>query len=325
MPLETTDIITSDPLPQAGDFLVYPWLYPGRLCLMVGPTNIGKTTLTLEVLAQLFKGGHLWDRYPAKTIDTVLYLHAEHTLATLQETAKARGDIVPGSIHVVHDFGPNGPALLDSQGRITSLYSDLKDLVLKLKPNLIIAEPISAFIGTSENDNREARAVVYMLANLGALTNAAVLTHHHVGKSAFDPEHIRPEGIATGEARGAMAFEDAAEVVIYLKRARKGTKDSPSNQMTVSTPKSKGFPISPVTLTFDEDTLSYTHVKQPFAERDLIAIYDRMRKYPLESTSDMMNYFASLWQCSLTKVALMMKRASRVGLLPAKDHQEPSH
>lgn len=313
MPFISTDIISKEPQTQVSDFLIYPWLRPGRLCLMVGPTNIGKTTLTLELISQILKGDHLWDRYPAKQIEKVLYLHAEHTIATLQESATLRGDIPSGAITVVHEFGDGGPALLDMNSRPTPCFYELKRFVADFQPNLIIAEPISAFIGTSENDNHAARMVVSMLANLGASVNAAVLTHHHVGKAAFNPEFAKPEGIAAGEARGAMAFEDAAESIIYLKRT--GKKEQ--NHMRIETPKAKGFPIAPVTIAFDEDTLSYTHVPQPFQERDLISIYDRVRKHPGETNTDLINYFRSLWTCTPNKVVLMMRRAVKVGLLPS--------
>lgn len=309
--LKLVDLVSQTPYPQASDFLVYPWLAPGRLCLMVGPTNIGKTTLTLEIISQLSKGEMLWGRYPAKKINKVLYLHAEHTIATLQEAANGRGDIPENLVSVVHEFGDSGPSLLDINGRPTPLYTTLRALVAEVKPDLIIAEPISAFIGTNENDNREARTVVYMLANLGASVNAAVLTHHHVGKAHFDPERSKPEGIASGEARGAMAFEDAAECVIYLKRT--GKKEE--NHLRIETPKAKGFPISPCTLSFDEDTLSYNHVPLPLQERDLIAIYERIRKYPTEKATDLINYFKSLWKCTPNKVSLMIKRATKVGLI----------
>lgn len=318
MSLAITDLITDALPPQASDFLVYPWLYPGRLTLMVGPTNIGKTTLTLEILAQLTKGDHLWDRYPAKQISRVLYLHAEHTLATLQEAANRRADIPKGVVQVIHDFGANGPSIIDAAGRPAPLYLELRKFCQDFQPELIIAEPISAFIPTNENDNREARTVVCLLADLGALCGAAVLTHHHVGKSHFDADHPKPEGIAAGEARGAMAFEDASESVVYLKRVSSKSKDQ-SMQVRIETPKAKGFPISPVTLSFNQDTLTYEHVTIPFQERDIIAIYDRMRKYPNEKITDLIAYFAALWNRSNTTIMLMIRRAERVGLIKRQE------
>ena len=310
--LATTDIITTDPLPQVSDYLIFPWLLPGRLTLMTGPTDIGKTTLTLELVAACLRGGHVWERYPCRQVERVLYLHGEHTLATLQEAAKARGDIPPQAVEVIHDFGPLGSSLVENCKPNSPLIRDLKEVILRIQPQLIIAEPISAFLGMSENDNREVRMVINILSSLGELTNAAVLTHHHVSKAYFNPENSHSSDTATGESRGAMAFEDAAERVIYLKRQiSKGT-----TYLKLETPKAKGFPVSPVTLSFDEDMLTYSHVPEPFQERDLIAIYDRRRRYPTETVRDMIAYFRSVWKgASNSKLILMLKRAQRVGLL----------
>jgi len=306
--LTTVDLLSPAPLPKASDYLVYPWLMPGRLTLMVGATEIGKTTLTLEIIAQLSKGGHLWDRYPARKITSVLYLHAEHSLHTVQEAAAVRNDIPPGLVNVVHEFGPIGSSLLEDGKPNLLLIKEIRNTIDKLSPNLIIAEPISAFLGVSENDNREARAVISILTSFGNQCNAAVLTHHHVGKSHFDPDHLRTPGIPVGVARGAQAFEDAAEKVIYLKRTKV------EGQLRLETPKPKGYPVSPVTLSFDEDTLSYHHIPQ-FTKPDLIAVYNHRRSLPDLTLTDCVEVLRQQWKCSNEKVWLLVRRCQRLGLL----------
>jgi RecA-family ATPase len=194
------------------------------------------------------------------------------------------------------------------------LINSIRQTIEATKPQLIIAEPISAFIGGDENDNREARAVVSILTNLAAGAGAALLTHHHFGKSHFDPNHQRQAGLPTGEARGAMAFEDAAERVIYLKRVSQKDKER-SPHIRLETPKSKGFPVMPVTLGFDDDTLTYTYIPYVKQERDLIAMYDRRRRFPDEPIRNLIEHFRVAWECSPNKVMLMLKRARRVGLI----------
>lgn len=315
--LNTVDLLSPAPLPKASDYLVYPWLMPGRLTLMVGATEIGKTTLTLEIIAQLSKGGHLWGRYPSKKITSVLYLHAEHSLHTVQEAATVRNDIPPRLVHVVHEFGPTGSSLLDNGKPNLPLIKSLREIIIHVKPNLLIAEPISAFIGISENDNREARAVVSILTSLGSQCNAAILTHHHVGKSHFNPDHVRTPGIPVGEARGAQAFEDAAEKVIYLRRTKI------EGQVRLETPKPKGYPVAPVSLAFNEDTLSYHYIPQ-FSKPELLAVYNHRREHPDLTLTACVEALRLQWKCSNEKVWLLIRRCQRLALLDSAGNPCPS-
>lgn len=306
MALKTVDLMDAPPPPQASDYLIYPWLQPGRLTLMVGATEAGKTTLTVEMLAACAKGERLFNRYPTKKIHSVLYLHAEHSIYTVQEIAQKRGDIPHDLVTVIHEFGGYGSAMIQDQRPNIALLREIGEIADKIKPSLIIAEPISAFLASSENDNKEARMLIQILTSLGAKYHAAVLTHHHFGKSAFDPEHHRPAGIPTGEARGAMAFEDAAERVLYLKRD--------SSHVKIETPKPKGYPVSPVHLKRDEDTLKYTLFSDA-PSPDVVGLCSFIRSSSPAHKSVLTKQFATSWKCPEAYISQLFKRAENLGLV----------
>lgn len=311
--LPTLDAARSKTLPQVSDYLVYPWLLPGRLTLMVGPSNVGKTTLTLEIIANALKGTHLWHRYPCRKISRILYLHAEHTVETLQEMVAVRGDIPENTVQVIHDFGTLTPRLIEDGKPRFALVNEILSNVADWQPQLIIFEPISAFVGVSENDNAAVRTLVNTMAAIGAACKAAVLTHHHLGKPRLDAQGHPLEPKDQGEARGAAAFEDAAECVVYLRKADAGE----SQRIRIETSKIKGFPITPILVSFDPDTLSYSHVPQPFMERDLIALYNWKRLNPGASVRDTIEYFRGVWKGTRdAKIILLLRRAARVGLVP---------
>lgn len=318
MALEPVDLISNIILTPASEYLIYPWLLPGRFTLLSGPTDVGKTTLTLEMIATCIRGGHLWDKFPCRPIKSVLYLHGEHTLQTIQEAAAARGDIPRGIVHIVHDFHPLGPRVLINGLPNKPFLNELQACVALTRPDLIVVEPISTFIEGDENDNYEARAVVQIFCEIAAASNAAVLGHHHFGKGFFDAEKqaSKPHGSATGETRGGMAFEDAAERVIYVKPDKQG-------HIVIETVKIKGYKITPVVLDFDADTLTYQRLPNPpIAQRDLLALYEHYLTHPDMSYRDREAYFKEQWKKGTAFVRLHWRRAQRVGLVPSSPPDE---
>lgn len=315
MTIQTEDLVTIKELPQAKDFIIYPWLYPGRFTLMVGPTNIGKTTLTLEMIAACLKGEQLFNRFPVKKIERVLYLHGEHTIETVREMAQVRGDIPEDHVSVIHDFGDEGSALIRDEAP-TPVCREIFRIAKALEPQLIVVEPISAFITDSENNNLMARKLVSFLCDIAASINAALLSHQHVPKSFHDPERPKDTSIPTGLARGALAFEDAAERVIYLTRESvKTVRDSENQRIKIETPKTKGFPVSPVSIELKLETLTYEYVTHAAAERDLIGVYNRRKIRPDESLSDFYEFYKTLHSRGSDFVNIMLKRAKKLGLL----------
>lgn len=303
--LTVHDLLAAPPPARADDYLIYPWLQAGRVCLMVGPTEIGKTTLTLELIAACLEDRLLWNRYPTKRIEKVLYLHAEHSLATIQEAAQKRGDLPLEHVFIVHDFGPLGSALIDNGKPNVTLLREIITACETVKPQLIVVEPLSAFLGTSENDNKEVRQLINILVSLATRFNAAMLMHHHPGKVHYDPDRFRPKGIAVGEARGAMAFEDASERVIYLRREK--------DNITLETPKPKGYPIAPVTLKRDNDTLRY-HCITPSGTPDVCGLlaYLLEHRCPIE---DAVQTLHKTWRCTPGFVRQVARRCQTLGLV----------
>lgn len=306
MALKTVDLMDAPPPPKASDYLIYPWLQPGRLTLMVGATEAGKTTLTCEMIAAMSSGTRLFGRYPTKKINSVLYLHAEHSIYTVQEIAQMRGDIPHDLVTVIHEFGGFGSAMIQDGRANIALLREIGEVADRIKPSLIVAEPISAFVGASENDNALVRMLIQILTSLAAKYHAAVLTHHHFGKSSFDPERQRPAGIPIGEARGAMAFEDAAERVLYLKRD--------GSHVKIETPKPKGYPVSPVHLKKDDDSLKYsllTEVPGP----DVVGLCAFIRSKAPAHKSILTKKFSEAWKCPESFVTLLYKRAEKLNLI----------
>lgn len=274
---------------------------------MVGAADSGKTTLTVEMIAACARGGLLWGRYPCKKISSILYLHGEHSLYTLSDIVHARGDIPPDLVNVIHDFGMTGSKLILDQRPNTALIREVYACADKIKPDLIIVEPISAFISASENDNTEARAIITLLNVFANKYKAAILTHHHFSKAVHDPERQRPSGMPTGDTRGAQAFEDAAERIIYLRRDATQTK--------IETPKPKGYSVANVHLTRNPTTCHYT-LATDMPGPDVVGLCHLIRSHGAKThKSVLIPQFAATWKCPISYVEQLYTRAGILGLV----------
>jgi len=315
MLIQFEELAAEGELPQAKDYLVYPWLNAGRFTLIVGPTNVGKTTLTMEIIAACLKGEHLFGRYPVKKIDKIAYIHGEHTIEAVKEIAVIRGDIPSDHAKIAH-----GSHKFIVNGEATPEFNCIASMIVEMKPQLIVVEPISAFVEITEDNNLTARRLVSFFCELGEKLNAAILAHHHVGKSFHDKERPKDLTLPTGIARGAQAWEDSAETVIYLARGT-DVADEESGafnaRVKITTPKTKGYQIDPITVALDHDTLKFKALTLPAEGADLVAVYNRRRNNPDESIRDLYEHYKKLNKKGSTYVSTLIKRAKRVGLLDA--------
>jgi hypothetical protein len=102
----------------------------------------------------------------------------------------------------------------------------------------------SAFAIRNENDNSEViENVMHPLKRFAKLTNAGVLTAHHIGKAKLESGEIK-EGIHRG--RGASAFADKSRTIFNLD------KDG-DERVILSCPKLKGEKFADTTFKYDKD------------------------------------------------------------------------
>jgi len=102
----------------------------------------------------------------------------------------------------------------------------------------------SAFAIRNENDNSEIiESVMHPLKRLAKLTNAGVLTAHHIGKAKLENGETK-EGIHRG--RGASAFADKSRTIFNLD------KDG-DDRVILSCPKLKGEKFADTIFKYDKD------------------------------------------------------------------------
>ncbi len=226
----------------------------GQVGMVVASTNIGKTTLALNLTLTLTAGGLF-----TPIIETsygerrVMFIDGESTKAEFQADVKRMLSIWSPEEQLYIDDN----LLVLCEEEIADAPLDLSDpthmatVMLKaqeFKPDLIIVDTMSALFNLmNENDNAEIKSrVMSPLKKLAREANAAVLLQHHVGKQS---EEARTNTHAYLGRGGSNLGALARSVITLTVPDRKDPE-----RVILSVPKSKGYHLPDVVMRVDRDS-----------------------------------------------------------------------
>lgn len=203
--------------PEPGPPDLIPGLLPRHGHLLIsGETDVGKTTLALEIAMAVLTGQPLWGSHvvPSTTIERVTYIMGEHHESTLQ------------SLWRLMDFGGEPaikiiPPHLHRPLVVRGLTMDrtLEAYIGSCQGSqLLIFDPLNAFVAGSdaENDSVQMRACLNGMESIATQIGAALLILGHMGKPYFDQKRQKYEHRTTYASRGSSAIEDAATCCFYM-------------------------------------------------------------------------------------------------------------
>lgn len=227
-------------------------LMRGNVGSMFAVTNLGKTTLSLNICLSMtagrtfepfvkgLRGGH-----------RVMIIDGESTLPELkadlqrmmQNWSPQERVLVEENLFVLCDeeIGDEPLNLSDPLH-----MSAVTEAARGFKPDLIVVDTLSAlFTLKSENDNAEIKRVVMQpLKSLAKDTNSAVLLLHHIGKQNEDGR----TSVGAYAGRGGSAIGALSRSVALLK-----TDTQDPECVVFSMPKSKGYRLEPLLMRLDHD------------------------------------------------------------------------
>lgn len=186
------------------DELVEGWLVKGSVSMLYGPTNVGKTFITVDLACAVSRG---IDWFGAKTEKgVVLYLAAEAPRSVKTRCfayAREHGCELENLVVV------NSSVNLFSDGRIVgkikALVKEIED-ARGLKVNLIIGDTLAILsAGANENSGQDMGRVMESVGAIASQTAAHFLLIHHTGKT--------PGANARGWS-GVSAFVDTEIAVV---------------------------------------------------------------------------------------------------------------
>jgi hypothetical protein len=183
------------------------WLWPGylargKLALLDGDPEMGKSLITLDLIARLTRGGPLPDGTPVARPHRCAILSTEDDDAdTVRPRAEAAG--VDLARLVVPDFDGRTPRLPDD-------LAALERLIAERGLDLVVLDPMMAFLppAVAANVDQCVRQALTPLSILAARTGCTILLIRHLAKRLLD------QAIRRGQ--GSMAIVAAVRTALFV-------------------------------------------------------------------------------------------------------------
>jgi RecA-family ATPase len=179
------------------------WLWPGRLpagklVLLDGDPDVGKSTVTVELAARLTTGSPMPDGYLPPHPANVLFLRAEDGAAdtVLPRLLAAGGDpdrfMELVSVPEIDDRGQ--PSYRPPE--LPTDVMSIDDVIRKEAISLVLIDPLVAFLADWVNAHRDqqVRRALTPIAGLAERTGATVLAIRHLNKTVGAPSLYRGGG-----------------------------------------------------------------------------------------------------------------------------------
>ena len=186
---------------QQIEWLWYPYIPYGKITIIQGDPGEGKTTLVLNLAANLSRG-HLFEEESIYDPKIIIYQTAEDGLA---DTVKPRLESAGANC--------NNILVIDESDKSLSMVDERIEEALKnTKAKLLILDPIQAYLGSGMDMNRanEARNMTKRLSALAEKYKCAIVLVGHMNKASGNKAAYR--GI------GSIDFYAVARSVLLVGR-----------------------------------------------------------------------------------------------------------
>lgn len=201
-------ICLADVNPKPLKWLWWQKIARGKLTILAGEPGLGKSTITLDIAARVSAGLGWPDCTDIIDAEDVILLSAEDDAAdtTLPRLLAAGADV--RRIHIMSAVftDPNNPKSISSF-TLTKNLPALEEAITKLRPALIVIDPVTAYLGsTDSHKNADVRAVLAPLAELAAKYNVAIVIVSHLNKSSGSSAMNRVTGSGAFVAAARAAW-----------------------------------------------------------------------------------------------------------------------
>jgi len=207
---------------------------------ILGANGLGKSLAVLDIALSLAdpKVEKLWGRYRKTRPLKLIIFQSEVTSKALKKRLRAMAQERPEVMELIKQltfpsYGLSGRIA----GSITddSFYSLCLDDVKRVKPDIIVFDPLISYHDGNENDTREMRGALDRITRLQDDTGTACIVTHHLGENSSSKEVFK--------GRGSSAIGDWYANVLLFEKAEGTTIKTPTIKVTPC--KARNFELSP--------------------------------------------------------------------------------
>lgn len=216
--MRVSDLLQVDTDHDPNSMIGKRWLCRGHTCLLVGPSGIGKSTLTMQFAVSWAIGLPVFGIKPKKQLRS-LVIQAENDEGDLSEQLKATLNAKPrwNTSEVVSGLNENLIFVRETISTGFAFCEKLQTLIDTHKPDLVWVDPLLSYIG---DDISSQKVVSTFLRNWIApileSTGVILFLIHHIrkpskddaGKSALELQYL---------AAGSSEVTNFSRAVIYLE------------------------------------------------------------------------------------------------------------
>ena len=156
-------------------WLWYPFIAVGKITLLQGDPGDGKSTMMMNLIAELSKGGKLPDGKAVGLSQRVIYQCSEDGVSDTIKPRLEKCGADCGNVAFINEETYSGLTLDDER---------IRQAIIEFRPKLVVIDPIQAYLG-SDSDLQiagRARKLMQRLGMWASVYDCAIVLIGHLNK-----------------------------------------------------------------------------------------------------------------------------------------------
>ncbi len=201
-------------------WLWYPFIAVGKITLLQGDPGDGKSTMMMNLIAELSKGGKTPDGKPVGTPQRVIYQCSEDGVSDTIKPRLERCGADCRKVAFINEETYSGLTLDDER---------IRQAIIEFRPRLVVIDPIQAYLG-SDSDLQiagRARKLMQRLGMWASVYDCAIVLIGHLNKKEGTKEaaYLIKKLLSDGDMRAREIYMRMKDEGISRRTAENTKKE----------------------------------------------------------------------------------------------------